>query len=154
MAASQPGRPSSKVNRDQLNFLLGMRVTWKEISTIFRVSAKTLQRRAKKWNASNITDSEIDTTIRDILQHFPTAGEVMLAGHLKIRNISIQRRRLRDNIHRICGHRSKSNRIRRRVYSVPGPNYLWHADGHHKLIKYRLVIRGAIDGFFHLVTYL
>ena len=37
---------------------------------------------------------------------------------------------------------------------MPGPNYLWHADGHHKLIKYRLVIHGAIDGFSRLITYL
>lgn len=36
-------------------------------------------------------------------------------------------------------------------YSVPGPNFLWHIDGNHKLIKYRLVIHGGIDG---LITYI
>ena len=25
--------------------------------------------------------------------------------------------------------------LRRRQYSVPGPNSLWHIDGHHKLIR-------------------
>ena len=45
-------------------------------------------------------------------------------------------------------------RIYRRVYSVPGPNYLWHIDGNHKLIKYRIVIHGGgIDGSSRL-TYL
>ena len=78
----------------------------------------------------------------------------MLAGYLKSQSVSIQRRRLRESIHRIRGHSTTSRRIQRRVYNVPGPNYLWHADGHHKLIRYRLVIHGAIDGFSRLVTFL
>ena len=44
--------------------------------------------------------------------------------------------------------------ISRRVYDVPGPNSLWHADGNHKLIRYRFVIHGAIHGFSRLITYL
>lgn len=27
-------------------------------------------------------------------------------------------------------------RLKRRCYSVPGPNYVWHADGHDKLKRY------------------
>ena len=34
---------------------------------------------------------------------------------------------------------------------MPGPNYLWHVDGNHKLITYRLVVHGGIS---RLVTYL
>ena len=37
---------------------------------------------------------------------------------------------------------------------MPGPNYLWHIDGNHKMIKYGLVVHGGIDGFSRLVTYL
>lgn len=44
--------------------------------------------------------------------------------------------------------------IARRAYSVPGPNFLWHVDGNHKMIKWRFVIYGGIDGFSQLVTYL
>ena len=44
--------------------------------------------------------------------------------------------------------------ILRRSYSVLGPNSLWHLDGNHKLIKYRIVIHGGIDGFSRVVTYL
>lgn len=29
--------------------------------------------------------------------------------------------------------------LRRRQYSVPGPNSLWHIDGNHKLIRYQIV---------------
>ena len=34
------------------------------------------------------------------------------------------------------------------------PNSLWHLDGYHKLIRWRLVIHGGIDGFSRLITYL
>lgn len=44
--------------------------------------------------------------------------------------------------------------IQRRSYSVPGPNALWHIDGHHSLIRWRIVVHGGIDGFSRLITYL
>lgn len=37
---------------------------------------------------------------------------------------------------------------------MAGPNALWHLDGNHKLIRWRLVIHGAIDGFSRLITFL
>ena len=44
--------------------------------------------------------------------------------------------------------------ISRRTYSVAGPNSLWHIDGHHNLVCWRLVVHGCIDGFSRLITYL
>ncbi|KAJ7020133.1 hypothetical protein C8F04DRAFT_889062, partial [Mycena alexandri] len=41
--------------------------------------------------------------------------------------------------------------IKRRRYTVPRPNYLWHCDGHHKLIWWGIVIHGFIDGFCRTV---
>ena len=40
------------------------------------------------------------------------------------------------------------------VYSVAHPNYLWHVDGHYKLIHWRLVVHAAIDGFSRTITYI
>ena len=142
------GKIRIKGNIPQLSRPLGrMYYLWKDIAVILGVSVRTLQRRAKEWNISKynrISNADIDNTVREILQEFPTAGEVMLAGHITARQLCIKRQRIRDSIHRIRGQSSCSQRIQRRVYSVPGPNYLWHADGHHKLIKYRLVIHGRI----------
>jgi transposase InsO family protein len=63
-----------------------------------------------------------------------------------------------------------ARRIQRRVYSVPGPNSLYHHDGQHgpyiyvhvklqyflkhhvALIQYRLVIHTFVDGFSRFVT--
>ncbi|XP_070184997.1 uncharacterized protein [Littorina saxatilis] len=44
--------------------------------------------------------------------------------------------------------------IARRVYSVPCPNFLWHLDGHHKLINWKLVIHACVDGFSRTIIYL
>ena len=43
--------------------------------------------------------------------------------------------------------------IRRRVYSVPYPNYLWHLDTNHKLIRWRFVTHHCIDCFSCLITF-
>ena len=66
----------------------------------------------------------------------------------------MQRARLRSSIGRVRGHRSTHTPICRRVYNVPGPNCLWHANGNHKLIRYRFVIHAAIDGFSRLLTFI
>ncbi|KAI3352044.1 hypothetical protein L3Q82_020859 [Scortum barcoo] len=44
--------------------------------------------------------------------------------------------------------------LRRWQYSVPGPNSLWHIDGNYKLIRWRFVVNGGVDGFIRLVVYL
>ena len=48
----------------------------------------------------------------------------------------------------------RSIAVRRQVYHAEGPNYVWHIDGNHKLIKYRFVVHGAIDGYSQMVMYL
>ena len=44
--------------------------------------------------------------------------------------------------------------IHRRRYRVSCPNALWHIDGYHALIRWKLVIHGGIDGFSRLIVYL
>ena len=34
------------------------------------------------------------------------------------------------------------------------PNSLWHIDGHHSLIRWRIVIHGGIDGYSRLIVFL
>lgn len=42
----------------------------------------------------------------------------------------------------------------RRVYSVESANRLWHKDTNHKLIRWKFVIAGGVDGFSRLITFL
>ena len=76
-------------------------------------------------------------------------------GHLRSKGIQVQRSRLRQAIQSVdpSGVQRRKT-ITRRVYSVPCPNYLWHIDGIHKLIRWKLVIHAGIDGFSRLISYL
>lgn len=42
----------------------------------------------------------------------------------------------------------------RRIYRVPFVNALWHIDGHHKLIRWKIVIHGGMDGYSRMVVFL
>lgn len=44
--------------------------------------------------------------------------------------------------------------VSRRTYQVPWPNSLWHLDGHHSLIRWKIVIHGCIDGFSRQIIFL
>lgn len=48
----------------------------------------------------------------------------------------------------------KRHRLKRRQYSVEGPNSLWHGDGYDKLKRYGFAIHGCIDGFSKRVIWL
>ena len=157
--SNSAGRPPLPVDRESLAYLRSLNFTWAEVSSVLGVSSRTLQRRASEWTINRFTvisDQALDHEIYQIKLTFPNSGEVMIAGHLLSRGIHIQRQRLRDGLARLRGSTNIgiNPTIFRRSYSVPGPNFLWHIDGNHKLIKYRLVIHGGIDGFSRLVTYL
>ena len=118
------------------------------------VSRTTLWRRVQNLESfSNLyattSDAELDELIREIGRGFPDSGISMMLGHLRIRNVFVQRQSVRSSLVPI-GPVGRSlrwfNTIGRRVYSVRGPNSLWHTDGLHCLIRWRFVIHGGIDG--------
>lgn len=82
---------------------------------------------------SNITDADLDTTVRMLRHHYSRAGITMLDGLLRALGYHIPRSHIRESLLRIDPVQRvfERIRIRRRVYSVPGPNSLWHHDGQH-----------------------
>ena len=81
----------------------------------------------------------------------------MLNGRLRSRDIVVKRKRLRESIKRVDSGGVESRRrttISRRVYSVPCPNFIWHLDGNHKLIRWKLVEHGAMDGYRRMLMFL
>lgn len=48
----------------------------------------------------------------------------------------------------------RHRRLRRRKYRTPGPNYVWHIDGHDKLKPFGFSIHGCIDGFSRRIIWL
>ena len=123
-----------------------------------------MYRRLDEWQLSRdafyttISDSDLDDLVRDVkTRQNPNIGEVLLMAALKVQNVWVQRARLRASIHRVDPHATELRRrdtVRRRVYSVDGPNSLWHIDGNHKLIRWKIVVHGAIDGHSRTIVFL
>ena len=104
---------------------------------------------------SDISEADIQHAVSSIKGNHPNAGEVMLHGHLRAQQIHVQRSNIRKAIHDLDPSVTTRKRpaIRRRVYSVPYPNYLWHLDTNHKLIRWRFVTHHSIDCFSCLITF-
>lgn len=82
-------------------------------------------------------------------------GQRSVAGYLLAIGINTPRANMRtilDAVDPTSIAERTSRPIERRVYYVPFPNSVWHIDGQHKLINWKFVIHGAIDGKSHLIT--
>lgn len=82
---------------------------------------------------STLSDEILDATILELRSHYRRAGITMLDGMLRYLGHRVPRERIRQALLRIDPVHRVFDRIhiRRRVYSVPGPNALWHHDGQH-----------------------
>ncbi len=157
------GRPALDVSVEDIEYLRGMRFSWTKIAEILGISRSTLYRRLEEEGIecdrqyTVISDYDLDRVLESIKQAHPNDGERLLIGHLTRLGIVVPRARVRGSIHRVDPINTAVRRsvtIRRRVYCVEGPNSLWHIDGHHKLIRWRLVTHGGIDVFSRTVVYL
>ena len=126
---------------------------WKDIAELF-VSRWTLWRRARELGINEETGFTIigNTDLDDIVRAFMNiqgglVGYSMVCGHLRSMDINVQRERIRASISRVdpinCRLRWATV-VSRGAYSVPGPNNLWHIDGHHILIRWGFVIHVVI----------
>ena len=151
------GRSRLNIREDQLQFLVedGFRIN--DIALIFGCSRRTIERRMRDLQLTrytNISDDDLDSYVREMTQLHPQCGEKSISGRLIIR---VQTQRTCNSLHRVDSV-AVANRLRsalhRRRYSVQSPNSLWHIDGYHHLIRWKIVIHGAIDGFSRLITFL
>ena len=104
----------------------------------------------------NLSDEELDQSTREYKNKKPTSGLRYVRGHFRRHGVRIQKERVRLSLKRVdaLGQALRTRlAIRRRRYTraVPRPNYLWHCDGHHKLIWWGVVIHGFIDGYCRTV---
>ena len=156
------GRPRLNVSKEDILELRRLNYSWAKIACMLGVSRQTLYRRLNEYGIdtdtyTNISESELDELLKQIKSEHPNFGEVMLQGHLLHMDIKVPRAMLRSAIHRIDHANTvcrRSDVIRRGVYSSPHPNAVWHIDGNHKMICWRLVIHAGVDGFSRVVVYI
>lgn len=162
MPQGRRGRPSLVVNIEQVELFRSVGYSWLEVFNLLSVSRITLWRRFRDLNIptsrfADISDQELDNIVRSIQESHPNVGLVMLHGYVLSHGVTVQRQRLRRSVQRLnpsTGITRWHQVLSRRSYHVPGPNSLWHIDGHHSLITWRFVVHGCIDGYSRMVIYL
>ena len=141
----------------------GLRFSWIKVAETLGINRSTLYRRLEEESVSHertytdISDVELDEVITLIKHNHPNDGERLINGHLLRHGIRVSRARERASIHRVDPVNTAIRRsvtVRRRVYHVEGPNAVWHIDGHHKLVRWRFVTHGGIDGFSRTIVFL
>lgn len=82
---------------------------------------------------STLSDEGLDNLILELRSHFQWAGISMLDGMLRRLGHRLPQERIRESLMHIDPVQRvfQCIQIRRHVYSVPGPNSLWHHDGQH-----------------------
>jgi hypothetical protein len=151
----KPGRPRKEPSMSWLNEALSpsRRLTFKQIAKLCGISVNTLRFYLKRHGVyqrfSNITNDDLDILIKAFKGKKPSSGLSYVIGFLRGHGIRIQKERVRLSMRRIDGLGQvlrNHQAIDRQQYSVPRSNYLWHLDGHHKLIQWGIVIHGIVDG--------
>jgi hypothetical protein len=155
------GRPKFSITKEQLLTLRETGMKWSKIAECLNVSERTLYSRVHEYDIhgtfSDISNTELDKVLGDILSITPRVGESHIRGSLRSKGKLVQRWRVRERLHILdpVGRAvRKSQAIQRRVYNVPAPNCLWHVDSNHKLIGWRIVIHGCVDGYSRTINYL
>jgi hypothetical protein len=156
-----PGRPRKIVNQDELERFLHLNIPICEIAKQLCVARSTIYNSIAQYGInyerfSRMSQADIEREVELIKKDHPNAGEVMVQGHLTSRGLQVQRQAVRRAIHAVDPdgvEERKRKPIRRRVYRTPFPNFVWHIDGNHKLVRWRLVIHHAIDGFSRMVVF-
>ena len=134
--------------------------SWVKVADMLHISRRILYRRLDRSDlvgSTDITDGELDSLIQSYKETHPNGREVMIIGHLRSCEVHVPRSRIRDSIHRIDPSgviERRHTTIKRRVYHVEAPNKVWHMDGNHKLIRWKFVIHGAIDGYSRIIVFL
>ena len=161
---SSPERPSYNISSEALEELCAFSFTWDKIAKILGVSRWTVLRRKEKFGLqemrefSNTTDQELDELARNhISNHGATSGQGYIARYIKSLGLRVQCRRIRESMTWVDPRNTAIRwgaQVSRRTYQVPWPNSFWHLDGHHSLIRWKLVIHGCIDGFSRRIKFL
>ncbi|KAF8717155.1 hypothetical protein AX14_012207 [Amanita brunnescens Koide BX004] len=116
---------------------------------------------AREWHPTGPTQfdfkdqpARLDELVKGIIDHFSKYSIQFVRAALWSRSHRVARDDIRASLTRVRGLQPRfvNRPIKRRVYSVPDVNSLWHHNGNHKLIQWKFVIHGFIDGKSRFIT--
>jgi hypothetical protein len=156
----KPGRPRKVPDRQILAKAMGSnsRISKSQLAAAIGLHRNSVHKYLKAFQIpsgyTDITDDALDSIIKDFRRQEPESGIRVLMGRLLASHIKVTKQRIKDSLERVdpVGQVLHARTaINRREYHVPRPNAMWHIDGHHKLIRWGIVIHGIIDGFCRTV---
>lgn len=133
------------------------KITLQTLASALNMHRNTLRNYLKYYGVyqryANLSDHDLDILTKRFKSCKPNSGLRYLIGFLKTHGIKVQRERVRKSLLRIdgLGPILRQHTLNRREYESPRPNSVWHMDGHHKLIKWGIVIHGVVDGYDRMV---
>lgn len=118
------GRPRYDLTADQINHCLDLGYNWQGISLMFGIDRRTLFRHRQRLSIpsndyTQLSDENLTSTIRQILENTPNAGETYVRGSLRSRGFRIQQWRVGQvlqNIDPVGRSFRRRQAIRRRIY--------------------------------------
>lgn len=114
---------------------MSLSLSWTQIAQVLNVSRMTIYRRRVELDllvdpSQIVNNQELESIIRTLRHENPELGESVAWGHLRAAGIQVTRERVRNALRQSdplsSALRCRGNLTRRRPYSVPGPNSLWH----------------------------
>ena len=106
--------------------------------------------RAIVEEVKNAVQKELDASAANL-------GHRRISVSLKKQNILVRKEDARKTILELNAEgvqQRKKGKLLRRKYRNPGPNYVWHIDGHDKLKPFGFSFHGCIDGFIRKLIWL
>ena len=140
------GRPKVVIEQEKIEFLRDLRFSWTQIAALFGVSRRTLYTVRSEYGMvgdehsfTPVSDQELRDHVQAVKRDMPEIGYNMMRGVLRSRGIHVSIPRIQQCISDVdpinTAMRWAAPTSRRR-YGVPHPNYIWHIDGNHKLVRY------------------
>jgi hypothetical protein len=158
------GRPQISLPWNTITAYRLANYTWTEIASYLNIHPRTLLRYRERYGYqdpmpySEITDDELDQLVyKTVEQTSGVVGTQFMCAILQDYGHKIQRQRVRQSMARVdpLGNMERwATLIPRIVYSVRGPDSLWHMDGNLKMVKYGFVLHASIDGYSRRIIYL
>ena len=137
--------------------------TQAEIAALYKCGKRTVGRfiannGISKRKRNQLSDENLDSLVRTMTAGSGSSwGAQMVSGLVRAVGHHVTTLRVAQSVARVnplsrCYRQSV--RVMRRLYTVKGPNAVWHVDAHLKLFLYGFYIQGCIDGGSRFVIYI
>ena len=129
----------------------------RKYNNVSNVSLRTLSRilNDNQLKRRNINESSLEEILVAVIMELEGSGynlgyRAMCQRIKKLYKLKVKQKTIMKILKLIDpeGVEGRSRyKLKRRSYSVPGPNFLWHSDGHDKLKRFGFAIYGFMDGY-------